>query len=653
MRDTASEPRSALPLPVRESSRDWHLAMGANVAAGGVEFRVWAPEAPSVDVELAEVSFALKRDEHGVWSGFVPDTAAGTRYRLHVGERGSFPDPYSRFQPEGPHGPSEVVDPQEYTWRDSGWRGLHADGLVIYECHVGAHTAEGTFDALASDLDALHELGVNAVELMPVADVPGARNWGYDGVNLFAPSRNYGGPEALRRFVDAAHARGIGVILDVVYNHLGPDGNYLPQFTPNILTDRYQTPWGDAVNYDGTGSDIVRRYVLDNVRYWLTEYHIDGLRLDATFAIHDSSPKHILAEISEEARRCVRRDVVLIAETHENDRRYVEPVKRGGYGFDAVWCDDFHHAVHTVASHEQSGYYADYAGTLADLARTINRGWLFEGERSGHMGAARGTPSDGLPASAFVYFIQNHDQVGNRAFGRRLSHLIGASAQKPWSALMLLLPYTPMIFAGEAYVASTRFYYFTDHNEDLGRAVTEGRRQEFAAFAAFADANQLREIPDPQAIETFQASKLNLNERHEGAGQQLWSLYRELLALRRSDGIISRGDRSRMTAIAASDRLLLVHSWHGREQRLLALNPGVALDERPVQAGVPERLARMRWRCVVSTDERRFGGSGDVPRLDRGMLSLPAQSAVLFASSAPLPLLGRGGRLLERMRRSR
>lgn len=653
MRDTAREPRYAQPLPASDGRRGWRLTMGANVVPGGVAFRVWAPEAPSVDVDLGEVSFALARDEHGAWSGLVPDTAAGTRYRYRVGERGAFPDPYSRFQPEGPHGPSEVVDPDAYAWRDAGWRGLRADGLVIYECHAGTHTAEGTFDALAGDMDALHELGVNAIELMPVADVPGTRNWGYDGVNLFAPSRNYGGPEALRRLVDAAHARGIGVILDVVYNHLGPDGNYLAQFTPGILTDRYQTPWGDAVNYDGPGSEIVRRYVLDNARYWLAEYHIDGLRLDATFAIHDRSPKHILAEISEEARRCAGRDVVLIAETHENDRRYVEPVQGGGYGFDAVWCDDFHHAAHTAASHERSGYYADYAGTTEELARVINRGWLFEGERAEHLGAMRGTPSDGLAASNFVYFLQNHDQVGNRAFGRRLSHLIGAAEQKPWSALLLLLPYTPMIFAGEPCVASSRFYYFTDHNEELGRAVTEGRRHEFASFAAFADEERLREIPDPQAIETFLASKLNLHERHEGAGQQMWSLYRELLALRRSDDVLRHGDRSRMTAIAASERLLLVHRWRGREQRLLVLNTGMALDEPPMQAGVPGRLARMRWRCVISTDERRFGGSGDTARLDERMLSLPAHSAVLFAARARLPLLGRAGPLLERMRRSR
>lgn len=651
MRDMVRQQLPALPPTPEERGAAWRMTMGATVTPAGIEFRVWAPHAGSVDVEIGDTAFALTCGEDAVWSGLVSGAGAGARYGFRLDGRGPFPDPYSRSQPDGPHGASEAVDPSAYAWRDAGWRGLRPESLVICECHTGIHTPEGTFDALAGDLDALRDLGVNAVELMPVADAPGTRNWGYDGVNLFAPSRNYGGPEALRRFVDAAHARGIGVILDVVYNHFGPDGNYLLQFAPEYLTDRYHTPWGDAVNFDGAGSERVRAYVLDNARYWLREYHIDGLRLDATFAIFDRSPRHILAEIAEEARASVRRGIVLIAETHENDRRYVEPVRRGGHGFDAVWCDDFHHAAHTAASHEHRGYYADYDGSIAELARVINRGWLFDGTTPAPSGETRGTPSDGLAAPNFVYFLQNHDQVGNRAFGRRLSHLIGAAAQKPWSALLLLLPYTPMLFAGESFAASSRFYYFTDHNEELGRAIAEGRRREF--FAALGDAAQLREIPDPQALETFMASKLDMAERFEGAGQHMHALYRELLALRRSDPVLRSGDRSRTEAVAASDRLLLVHRWRGREHRLLAVNTGVALDDAPAAAGVPAALARMNWRTLLSTDERRFGGSGDGARLDAGMLSLPAQSAVLFAASAPLPVVGHAARALERMRRSR
>ncbi|TAK54075.1 MAG: malto-oligosyltrehalose trehalohydrolase, partial [Dehalococcoidia bacterium] len=398
---------------------------------------------------IGDVLFPMVRDSGETWYAFVPGIGPGVRYRYRIDDHGLFPDPYSRSQPEGPHGPSEIVDPKAHEWHDDGWPGLRPDGLIVYECHVGCLTPEGTFDALIGQLDTLRRLGVNAIELMPVAEFPGSRNWGYDGVDLFAPSRNYGGPEGLRRLVDAAHARGLGVILDVVYNHFGPDGNYLLQYCPDYVTDRYTTPWGDAVNYDGPRSAMVRRFVVDNACRWLREYHIDGLRLDATFAIFDHSQRHILEEIATAARASVERDVVLIAETHENDAGYLRPASEGGFGFDAVWVDDFHHGVHTAASREHSTYYADYDGTLAQLARTIRRGWLFEGQPSKHTGAERGTPSDGLPARSFVYCIQNHDQIGNRAFGRRLSHLVGPGIDRAWAALLLLLPYTPMLFMGQ------------------------------------------------------------------------------------------------------------------------------------------------------------------------------------------------------------
>ena len=632
----------------------WSLAMGATVAGGGVTFRVWAPDAARMDVALDSGDCPMRRDGDATWSAHVPGIGAGARYRYRIGGGDAFPDPCSRYQPEGPHAQSEVVDPAAHAWHDGDWPGLRRDGLVIYECHVGTHTPEGTFDALAGDLDALRQLGVNAIELMPVADFPGARNWGYDGVNLYAPSRNYGGPEGLRRLVDAAHAHGIGVILDVVYNHFGPDGNYLLEYAREYLTDRHKTPWGDAVNYDGPRSEHVRRYIIDNARYWITEYHIDGLRFDATFAIIDESPRHVLADLTDAVRLTATRPVVLIAETHENDTRYLEPTSEGGLGFDAVWCDDFHHVVHTAASHEHSGYYADYAGTTAELARTVNRGWLFEGQPSKHLGDVRGTSADGVEAAAFVYFIQNHDQVGNRAFGRRFAHLVGVAAQRRWAALLLLLPYTPMIFAGQEFAASSRFYYFTDHKEELGRQVTEGRREEFARFQEFADPRQQREIPDPQSSETFLASKLQLQERREGVGEQIFRLYADLIALRRSDAVVSRQDRGAMHAMAASEDLLLVRMWHGREQRLLVVNSGVGIDAAPDVAGVPDDIARMPWRLVFSTEERRYGGSDDLVRFDEGLIALPPYSAVFLATTTPpLPAraMGAGRRLLERMRR--
>jgi len=619
----------------------WRLAMGANVAPGGVSFRVWAPEARSVDVQLEHVEVGMRRDDRGVWSAFVDGAAAGARYRYRIDGGGSFPDPYARWQPEGPHGPSAVVDPSAYAWHDAAWKGLSPAGLVIYECHVGTYTRDGTFAALAADLPRLRDLGVSAIELMPLADFPGSRNWGYDGVNLFAPAHVYGDPDALRRLVDEAHRHGIGIILDVVYNHFGPDGNYLLQYSPAYLTDRHRTPWGDAINYDGEHAGWVRRYIIDNASYWLSEYHVDGLRLDATFAIIDDSPRHVLADLTDAVRARVapRRGIVLIAETHENDTRYLRPTAAGGLGFDAVWCDDFHHAVHTAASHEHSGYYVDYDGTMDELARTINRGWLFEGQVSRHLKVPRGTPSDGLRASNLVYFIQDHDQVGNRAFGRRLSHLVGAAAQKPWAALHLLLPYTPMLFMGQEFVASSRFYYFTDHRPELGRQIVEGRRAEFAGFAGFRDPAEADAIPDPQADQTFLDSKLDLSERDQGIGAERFALNRELIALRRRDAVLRRQDRRAMRAIAASASLLLVHLWHGQRHRLIVANFGVAIDAPPHATGVPADLARLDWHPLLSTEERRFGGTDDHVRFDHAMVALPPQSVILLAATQrPLPL---------------
>ena len=628
--------------------------LGATCVPGGVVFRVWAPDADSVAVETDGGITALARGGNGVWSGSVAGAGAGLRYRYRVNDAWGYPDPYSRSQPEGPHGPSEVVDPQAFTWSDASWRGLSPHGLVIYELHVGAYTSAGTFDALIGELDALRDLGVSAIELMPVAEFPGERNWGYDGVDLFAPSHAYGGPGGLKRLVDAAHARGLGVILDVVYNHFGPDGNYLLQYARDYLTDRHSTPWGDAVNFDGPNSAMVRRFVLDNVVHWLQEYHIDGLRLDATFAIRDDSPRHILAELTEAARAAVagERGIVLIAETYENDTRYLLPASAGGHGFDAVWADDFHHALHAYAAHEQSGYYVDYAGTLDEVARTINRGWLYEGQASRHFASGRGTRSGDLPARCFVYAIQNHDQVGNRAFGRRFSHLVGGALNRPWSALLLILPYTPLIFMGQEFAASSRFYYFTDHHGELGREISRGRRSEYARIAGIEEGH-LPETPDPQAEETFAESKLELTERADGGGAQTWAMHRELLSLRREDPVLSRQDRHAMRATSHGD-VLILHLWHGRDERIAVANFGVAVDATPEACGIPRDLAARRWSTLFSTEAREFGGSGEKTRFDGDLISLPPHSLTLLAARRkpfPLSLADAAARRLHPLRR--
>ena len=403
--------------------------LGAIVSDGGIHFSTWAPNAQSVTVSFTNGDGAwtesepLERQRDGVHTGFIPNARVGTRYLFKLDGGDGYPDPWSRFQPDGPHGPSEVIDPSAYTWNDRGWNGLTPTGLVIYECHVGTYTPEGTYAALIEQLPELKALGVTALELMPVAQWPGRWNWGYDGVDLFAPSNTYGRPDDLRSLVDAAHSHGLGVLLDVVYNHLGPDGNYLRAFADDYFTDRHMTPWGEAINYDGPNSEHVRNFVTANACYWLTEFHFDGLRLDATDSILDDSPTHILEELTAAARASAApRSVVIIAEDARNDVRIIRPREQRGFGLDGVWADDFHHENRVFLTGTRGNYLDSYVGSTTDLARTLNRGFLFEGQTARATGEPRGTKVTDEPATAFVMNIQNHDQVGNRAYGERLHH---------------------------------------------------------------------------------------------------------------------------------------------------------------------------------------------------------------------------------------
>ena len=558
----------------------WQLDLGANVVEGGARFRVWAPNATRVEVEIERPGgperHALTPEADGYHAGTVAGARAGDRYRYALDGDQGFPDPASRSQPDGPHGASEVVDPSQYAWKDDGWQGLGADGLVIYELHVGTFTPGGTFDAAIARLPDLVELGISAVEIMPVAEFPGRRNWGYDGVDLYAPSSAYGGPEGLRRLVDAAHALRLGVLLDVVYNHFGPDGNYLRVYAADYFTDRHETPWGDAINYDGTGSEHVRHFVLQNVRYWLEEYHLDGFRLDATHAIVDTSPRHLLAEIAEVVHgplsdRPAGRAVV-IAEDHRNLVQQIRPSEQGGLGLDGVWADDFHHALRTYLTGEREAYYANYTGRLEDVAATIEGGFLFQGQKRPASGELRGTKVTDEPARAFVFCSENHDQVGNRALGERLAHLIDRERYLVASAVLLFVPETVLLFQGQEFAASSPFQFFTDHNPELGKLVTEGRRKEFAGFAAFADPARREQIPDPQAEATFERSVLKWEEREAHA--EVYDLYRTLLRLRRDDPVLQHQDRSATRARALTDHLLAIRRWHEGAERLLLANFG-------------------------------------------------------------------------------
>ena len=619
----------------------WRPVLGATVREDGVEFHVWAPVAGRVEVELdgaAGVTYvALEQtSDDGTYGGHVRGAGAGTRYRFRLDGAASYPDPCARFQPEGPHGRSVVVDPDAFVWTDGGWTGLTAEGLVIYECHTGTATTEGTFEALILRLAYLRELGVTALELMPVAEFPGARGWGYDGVDLFAPHHAYGGPEGLRRLVDAAHAAGLGVILDVVYNHLGPDGNYLRAFAPDYFTDRHQTPWGDALNFDGRNSHRVREFIVSNVWRWIREFHLDGLRLDAVHEIHDSSAWPMIAEVAARARTAAHpREVVVTAENDTNDVRLVHHPLQDGCGLDAVWSDDFHHAVRVCLTGEREGYYAAFAGTAAEIARTLQDGLLYQGQLSPRTGAPRGTRVTDEAARTFIFCIQNHDQIGNRALGERLSALVRADAYRAASALLLLAPETPLLFMGQEFAAGTPFLYFTDHAPELGRAVTEGRRREFADFPAFADPATCARIPDPQAEDTFLRSKLDWSERERHAG--VLALYRDLLALRREDAVLVTQDRARTRASAPSEKVVALLRWNDQGERLAVVNLGGAAAEVDLAAVIgaapftSEEGSRRLWCVVWQSNAPRYGEGGEAPKLVAGVLRLAPYTAVLLA----------------------
>ncbi len=502
---------------------------GAHPHDDAVTFRVWAPAADTVTLDLEDgPSLPLSEAEDGLFEHTTDAAGSGTRYQFRLDEDGPFPDPASRFQPEGVHGPSEVIDPDAYEWSDADWSGVAREDLVIYELHVGAFTDAGSYEAVREQLAYLNDLGVTAIELMPVHDFPGDRNWGYDPAAWFAPARAYGRPEDLRRLVDAAHQTGLAVILDVIYNHLGPDGAYANAFGP-FLTDKYETPWGPAINLDDEGAAGVRRFFVDNALHWLREYHVDGLRLDATHALHDESETHFLAELSAAVDEHVDGSARhLIAEDHRNLNRLVQPRDEGGYGLAAVWSDDLHHQLRVLTAGDAEGYYRDYQGTTAaDIATTIRDGWFFRGEHSEHLDETRGTDPDPVGPTQCVVFIQNHDQVGNRPTGNRLTDDVSPATYRALSVLICVVPEVPLLFMGQEWAASTPFQFFTDHNEELGPSVTEGRKEEFEDFSGFEGA-----VPDPQAPGTFERSVLDWDEPRRPPHDGVLALYHDLLALR-------------------------------------------------------------------------------------------------------------------------
>jgi maltooligosyltrehalose trehalohydrolase len=593
------------------------MPFGAMPVEGGVRFRLWAPAQSHVSVILEGESGAperaMARTDEGWFELTSREARAGSRYRFRLGTGESVPDPATRFQPDDVHGPSEVIDPRAYRWRDDDWRGRPWEEAVIYELHVGTFTPAGTFRAAIEKLDHLVALGVTAVELMPVADFPGARNWGYDGVLAFAPDARYGRPEDLKALVEAAQARGLMVFLDVVYNHFGPEGNYLHLYAPQFFTSRHHTPWGAAVNFDDAGSRSVRDFFIHNAQYWLTEYRFDGLRLDAVHAILDDSTPDILHELAQAVAAGPGRErrVHLVLENDRNEARYLVRDAAGRpQAYTAQWNDDIHHALHVLVTDETDGYYEDYAETpLRHLGRALTEGFCYQGEPSRHRGnTPRGEPSTHLSPTAFVSFLQTHDQVGNRAFGERLPLLATPPALRAATAILLLAPQPPLLFMGEEWGSRTPFPFFCDFGADLASAVTEGRRREFARFPAFRDPATRARIPDPNDPATFAAAVLRWDEADRGDHREWLALHRDLLALRAREiaprlagpargagfrvlgarGIEARwqlGDGSRLTLLANLDDAPLAHAERPDGVLLHAIGLGTGGDLPPWSVG--------------------------------------------------------------------
>ncbi len=600
---------------------------------GSCNFLLWAPNAEKVDLHIIHPSdrtIPMQPLEAGYFSAGVDEIAPGTLYRYSLNGQTERPDPASRFQPQGVHGPSEVMA-TDFAWTDQGWLGIPLERYVVYELHVGTFTPQGTFQAIIPRITELKDLGITAIELMPVAQFPGRRNWGYDGVYPYAVQNSYGGPAALKRLVNACHQQGIAVVLDVVYNHLGPEGNYLADFAP-YFADSYRTPWGRALNFDGPQSDNVRRYFIENALQWITEFHIDALRLDAIQAIIDVSAWPFLAELSTaiqaEANR-LNRTALLIAESNRNDVRVISPCEAGGLGLDAVWNDDFHHALHVSLTYEQNGYYQDFSGIQA-LAHAFRNGFVFEGQYSKYRQRPQGTSSQQIPAQRFIVFAQNHDQVGNRSSGDRLSQLVSLEQLKLAAATVLLSPCVPLLFMGEEYGEPAPFPYFVSHSDPaLIESVRNGRRMYLEKFRWGGN------MADPQAEQAFLRSQLNWRLRTEGHHHQLWNFYRELLRLRRDTPALARLDKKTLNVLVFADsKTIVVRRWNASSHVLAALHFGDKPNQLtlPVPAGCWKRKldsADSRWGGGGSKTCKLFVSDGDV------QMSLNPWTVVLYAKTLP------------------
>ena len=595
---------------------------------GKYRFKVWAPLAENVEVIFKDENEPRKLNKKGEgdWEADLDGVKPGTKYKFRLDKNidKEFPDPASRFQPEGVHSWSQIVDQDQHKWQDENWKGLPISEMIIYELHVGTFTKEGTFEAIIGKLNYLKELGINAIEIMPISQFPGNRNWGYDGVYAYAAQASYGGPEGLKKMVDACHREEIAVILDAVYNHMGPEGNYLSQFGP-YFTDKYQTPWGSALNYDDKHSDHVREFFLQNALMWMDEYRFDGLRLDAIHEIIDRGANHFLKELSkrtDELEERSGRSKVLIAESDLNDTKIINSYEKGGFGIEAQWVDDFHHSLHTLLTQEKGGYYKDF-GTIKHLAKSYKQAFIYDGIYSEFRKRKVGNRPEGLPASKFVICIQNHDQVGNRMLGDRLSQLVSYEAQKLAAGVVLTAPFVPMLFMGEEFGEDQPFQYFVSHGDpDLVKAVQEGRKKEFEYFV-----NVDGDFPDPQSEETFNNSKLNWNFEEDSHKKTIFSFYKELIKLRKSE-FLNVMRNSEIESEADEENMVLKISAKGEKSYFIAFN----FSSQSQNIKLPSTSKDLN--VILASADKKWNGLHEIPsklsQIDN--FTLPEKSLIICES---------------------
>jgi maltooligosyltrehalose trehalohydrolase len=583
------------------------MKLGANfIGSNKCEFVVWAPFAKKISLKLSSHSWQLismDKDADGYWSVTADDAVPGTSYFYNINGEKDMPDPASFSQPDGVHTASQLINHSTFTWHDQGWKGILLSEMIIYEMHMGTFTSEGTFDAAVTRIDVLRDIGINAVEIMPVAQFPGERNWGYDGVYPFAVQNSYGGPEGLKKFVNECHKMGVAVILDVVYNHLGPEGNYLWDYGP-YFTDRYKTPWGCAINFDGPYSNGVRNYFIENAMYWFRDFHIDALRLDAIHGINDMSARPFLLELSERAEQFSQqngRKYYLMAESDLNDSRVAKSISGGGLGIDSLWCDDFHHSIHSLLTGESSVYYADF-GHTEHMIKSLKEGYVYSGQYSLFRKRNHGNSSAELPAERLIVFSQNHDQTGNRAKGNRMAELVSFEALKLAAGIVILSPYIPLLFMGEEYGETTPFLYFISHsNPDLIEAIRQGRKNELEVF------NSRDELPDPQSEDTFMKSKIQWSRREKGDNKVLLGYYKELIRLRKTVTPLLNLDKNNLSVSNdMGEKIIVMRRWKDNGSALVIIN----FNREDIE--INKLLLEMNFKKILDSSDKKWNGPGSV-----------------------------------------